>query len=328
VFADGTRLSVELLGELALPPNAPVHQSRVRFEAPVIVTSRASEKLQVNLVASALSTPPIVRFGVGLVNKTGEPLRPVLRIRADGAHGAFRDGGFGFVRDDKLLALVDLGDARGEIAVPEPPRRHVFRRQGGQELPNWGHPKVACDRGFSNIVAGMAEPATYFLKAEPGKSYVVAVGLCESHWKAPGNRILDLLIEGQKVATVDPVKPPYGTDVPFVLTFPATDRDQDGWISVSSVANAASPDVNPILNVLWLFEESVAKGLTPADIVAGRANGQAACYVDCGGPAEGWTSPRAARRGFSSSSRSSPRLARRRRASSPRQPPRPDPPKA
>ncbi len=74
--------------------------------------------------------------------------------------------------------------------------------------------------------------------------------------------------------------------MPFVLTYPAADRDRDGWIAVTSVAAPGSPDQNSIVNVLWLFDESVAKNLSPQDILLGKANQAARCYVDCGGRAD------------------------------------------
>ena len=286
LYADGARLSVAPIGDLAFPPALPSSQKLSQRGLPIVVTARESEKLALDLTAFAAPSPAMECLRVVVRNKTAAPLNPVLRIKADRAQGMLPGGQPGFVRDGKLFALVELRDGKGKVIGAEQPQRSVFRRSGGKDLPNWGHPKVPCDKGFANIVAGMAEPATYQLQVERGKKYVVAIGLCESHWKAPGNRIIDLLIEGQKVATVDPVKPPNGADVPFVLTFPATDRDGDGWISVTSAANPASPDVNPIVNVLWLFEESVARGLNPADILSGRATAQAHCYVDCGGTAD------------------------------------------
>jgi len=286
LYADGARLSVAPIGDLALPPNAPSAQKLLQSGLPIIVTARESEKVALELTAFAAPSPAMECLRVVVRNKTAAALNPVLRIKADRAQGLLPGGQAGFIRDGKLFAVVELRDGKGKVIGGEQPKRSVFRRTGGKDLPAWGHPKVPCDKGFTNIVAGMAEPATYQLQVERGKKYVVAVGLCESHWKAPGNRILDLLIEGQKVATVDPIKPPYGTDVHFVLTFPAADRDGDGWISVTSVANAASPDVNSIVNVIWLFEESVARGLGPADILSGRATAQAHGYVDCGGTAD------------------------------------------
>jgi len=287
-YADGAQLRVSIAGDLAPPPTAPTTQKLLGFVCPIVVTTRQTDKVSLELTAFATApgAPPMDCLRVALRNKTAEPLQPILRVQADRAQATLPAPQAGFQRDGEILVLCEVREGKAEVIGVARPKQHVFRRQGGQALPNWGKPKVPCDAGFRNIVAGMKEPATYFLKAEPDKRYLVAIGLCESHWQSSGNRILDLLIEGKKVATVDPVKKPYGTDVPFVLTFPATDANRDGWIEVTSVANPTSPDVNSIINVIWLFEEAVGKELPPADILAGKANDQVHCYVDCGGGVE------------------------------------------
>ena len=285
-FEDGGALSVAPMAPFAFSRRERAAQRLVDGRVPVVVTTREGAKLATELTAFVAASPPTACLRVVVRNKTPAAIRPVLRIQADQAHGRLPGKHVGFQRSGQVFALCELREGKGQVAAAVTPKRYVFRREGGKPLPDWGHPARRCDRGFRNIVAGFAEPATYHLQAKAKTRYVVAVGLCESHWKTPGNRICDILIEGRKVATVDPVKKPHGPDVPFVLTFPATDRDRNGWISVTSVATPGSPDVNSILNVVWLFEERVGKELSPADIVAGRANRQAHCYVDCGGPAE------------------------------------------
>jgi len=282
-YGNGVRVSAEPTGDLAFPRGTAATRKFLGGGIPIVVTTRESDKLAIETTAFAPSNPPLDALRIVLRNKTAAPLSPVLRVAALGAQGTLPAPLTGFQAGGTVLALCDTTDGKPVSAPPPKAKQHVFQQRGGQAMPNWGHPKVACDRGFNNIVAGMQEPATFLLKAEPDKRYVVAVGLCESHWKGPGNRICDILIEKKKVATVDPCAKPYGTDVPFVLTFPAADANKDGWIEVTSVGARGSPDVNSIVNVLWLFDEEVGKALAASDILSGSANERAACYVDCGG---------------------------------------------
>ena len=282
-YGNGVRLSVQPTGDLAFRPGAPAVRKLLDGCLPIAITTRETDKLAVETTAFAPSAPPLDCLRVVVRNKTDAALSPVLRVTANGAQGLLPAPLAGFQSGGGVLALCETSDGKPVVAPPPKAKHYVFQQRGGQGMANWGHPKVPCDRGFNNIVAGMAEPATFLLKAEPDTRYLVAVGLCESHWKDPGNRICDLLIEGKKVATVDPVAKPYGPDVPFVLTFPAADANKDGWIEVTSVAARGSPDVNSIVNVLWLFEEGVGKALAASDILSGSANERAACYVDCGG---------------------------------------------
>jgi len=285
-YADGVRIDIAPTGELAFPRNQPSVQRLLDGRSPIVVTTRESNKLALELSAFASPSPPMDCLRAVVRNKTAAPLSPIIRIQVARAHATLTGPHAGFQRDGELLALCEVREGKAKVVGAVKPKRYVFHRRGGKVLPQWGKPKVPCDRGFRNIVAGFSEPATYRLKIDPAKRYIVAVGLCESHWKTPGNRICDILIEGKKVATIDPVKKPYRPDVPFALTFPAADRNRDGWLDVTSVANPASPDPNSIINVIWLLKESVGKEIPATDIVAGKANQVVHCYVDCGGPVE------------------------------------------
>lgn len=280
-YADGSFLRVAV----ADGPKGPGTQRLLGGRLPIVITSREGKALSLELTAFAATDPPMDCLRLTVRNRTDQARRALLRFEAGQADGTLGGGRVGFRRGGEVVALIELREGAGRPVAAEQPKRHVFRRQGGRALPRWAKPKGPCDAGFRDIVAGFEQPATYHLKVEPDGRYVVAVGLCESHWREPGHRICDLLVEGQKVATVDPVEA-HGPDQPFVLAFPAQDRDGDGWLAVTSVANPKSPDQNSIINVVWLFEEDVGKTLAAEDILAGRATARAACYVDCGGEAQ------------------------------------------
>jgi len=282
-FADGATLSLAPTKPFALPAG---RQRLLDGRTPIVVTTRDGQKLSVELTSFVTPSPPLACIRAVVRNKTGGAIEPVLRLEADKALGPLGGKHIGFARGGDLFALCEIREGKGQVAKADTPKRYVFRREGGGPLPGWGKPRRPCDAGYRNIVAGFSEPATYHLQCKKGGRYLVAVGLCESHWKETGRRICDIVVEGKRVARIDPVAKPHGTDVPFVLTFPAIDRDKDGWIAVTSVAAPGSPDVNSIINVLWLFDEATGKGLKPEDILLGKANRRAACYVDCGGPVE------------------------------------------
>ena len=148
-------------------------------------------------------------------------------------------------------------------------------------LPGWGKPQVECDAAFRNIRAGMnGVPIAYRFAVPAGSSATVVLGLCESHWKAAGQRPLRCRAEGAPEQTVDPVAK-WGQHQPGLLVFQARDEDGDGKLSVMVRPAAQAPDQNPILNVIWLF----AAGETPAldKVLAGQLNETALYYVDVGG---------------------------------------------
>ena len=73
----------------------------------------------------------------------------------------------------------------------------------------------------------------------------------------------------------------WGRHVPGVVAFAARDANGDGRLDVAVKPSPAAQDANPILNVIWIFPA----GQTPPleDVLAGKANPTATCYVDAGG---------------------------------------------
>jgi hypothetical protein len=162
---------------------------------------------------------------------------------------------------------------------PHPRRLRVTRLGSNTVLPGWAAPAVPCDPAFKSIAVGWNEPIRYRFRAGRAGKYTVVFGLCEGHHQAPGQRVLDLQIEGKTRQTIDMIAGK-GHNIPAVFPFDATDENGDGWIDVAVAPAAGTPDTNTILNVLWVFEQGKAP---PADeLIAGKANDRALTYVTCG----------------------------------------------
>ena len=118
----------------------------------------------------------------------------------------------------------------------------------------------------------------YRIRAARGEKYTVVLGLCEGWHAKPGQRILDLVIEGKTRKTVDMVAE-HGRNVPVLFPFEARDENGDGWIDAGIKPAAGSPDRNTILNLFWVFQ-----GDTPpvAELLSGKSSRPAVAHVSCG----------------------------------------------
>ncbi len=158
-----------------------------------------------------------------------------------------------------------------------------YVRLDGKPMTNWAQPPKPVDAAFRHIDVGYGgKPITYKARVSKGDAFVVVFGLCEGFWKEKGKRVLDLKIDGKTVATVDPIAAK-GQNVPLALAFSAEDADQDGKLTIQSVADTGSSDKNSILNVIW-----VLPGDTPCTdevltaLVRGQYKGKVLLRIDCG----------------------------------------------
>lgn len=172
------------------------------------------------------------------------------------------------------------------LTLPESPLPQRQEREWGCTgeaipLPGWARPEGECDPAFRNIRAGMGGvPILYRFALEPKGAVQVVLGLCESYWSAPGQRPVLCKVEGAPRREVDPLAQ-WGRHKPGALLFQGRDENGDGWLEVAVLPHPASPDQNPILNVIWLFPPGPSPNL--AQVVAGRLNEGALRYVDVGG---------------------------------------------
>ena len=155
---------------------------------------------------------------------------------------------------------------------------------GARALPGWGRPNRPCDPAFRNIRAGLGGiPITYRFAVPPGAGRWAVLGFCESHWREPGKRPVRIRTEGAPEKTLDPLAT-WGKDTPGIVRTPAVDRNEDGWIDVSVLPSPGAPDLNPILNVLWIVQDHPSA--PDAAVVGGALSGSCEYRVDVGGPSD------------------------------------------
>jgi hypothetical protein len=149
---------------------------------------------------------------------------------------------------------------------------------GTTGLANWGTPRIPCDSSFRNIRVGWeGKPIRYIFPADFQKPSHVYLGFIESHWAQPGNRILDITVNGQK-KTLDPIKDA-AKDQPIILDFLVEKADE---IVIEVVAAANAPDKNSTIAAIWVFDEKV----DPNELLLSRLKNKARVYVDCGSASE------------------------------------------
>lgn len=172
------------------------------------------------------------------------------------------------------------------LALPQAPPPKKTEREWGcatdaQVLPGWAKPSVECDPAFRNIRAGMGGiPIIYRFPIEKKASVQVILGICESHWAMAGQRPLICAVEGAPRQEVDPIAK-WGRHKPGVLIFDAKDDNGDAKLDIAVLPKPGSKDLNPILNVIWLFQPGLKLDLTK--VIAGHLNAVALRYVDVGG---------------------------------------------
>ena len=171
-------------------------------------------------------------------------------------------------------------------AWPAPPTQEFTKLNSGrgierlgQSTPNlaWARPKAPAAAVFADIDVGYGTSLRYRFKATPGKDYTAVFGLCEGYWNKPGQRVLELRVEGKIRAQVDPVAD-YGQNVAFAKAFDAKDLNGDGWIDLEVSAAAAASDKNTILNALWVFEQQPDLD----SVIKGEATAKAAGFLPGG----------------------------------------------
>ena len=140
---------------------------------------------------------------------------------------------------------------------------------------NWARPSKPCDGAFQNILVSYGEPLRYRVHGAGAEKLSLVLGFCEGYHKAPGERVVEVRVEGKLRRTFDPVAEG-GLNLPTVLTLDAQDSDGDGCVDLTLTAADTAKDKNPILNALWVF----AGDAPPMEnVLDGSSNSKAAAYV-------------------------------------------------
>lgn len=178
--------------------------------------------------------------------------------------------------EESFAAAPPLAEKERKAAPPL-----VERVDTGGSLKDWAQPKGACDPAFRDIAVGWNSEIHYRLRADAGAAYTVVFGLCEGWHAKPGQRILDLKIEGKTRQTID-MAAVHGKNVPALVAFEARDENRDGFLDIEVSSSPGSPDRNAILNVLWAFEGPPV-GIPPKkDLLAGKCDRKPLAHVNCG----------------------------------------------
>lgn len=178
-----------------------------------------------------------------------------------------------------LSSSISFSDtASNKDRISDPPENNKILH-----IRDWAKPVTPADPAFRDVAVGLDHsPMSYSVTVEPGASYVVALGFCESHWDKPGQRLVDISIDGKHQATVDAIADAGGRNNPFVVKIPVLDSDKDGLIIISIRAAYSSPDVNSILNVLWVFKGTETKSIDNTALIRGDLNEMAYVYLPAG----------------------------------------------
>jgi hypothetical protein len=137
----------------------------------------------------------------------------------------------------------------------------------------WANPPAGVARQLATIAGSRPCPVEYQIKVSPGAAVTVAIGLCEGWHDQPGQRVLDLKVEGAETRTVDTVAD-LGKNVAGVFWFDAKDRNGDGLIDLTVSAAEKAKDKNTILNGFWVFDKPIERN--DAAVLSGSLDAQAA----------------------------------------------------
>jgi len=202
-----------------------------------------------------------------------------ITVRAD------LEGGSTWVRQEFLsprVPIVRTTRRQGDVVITQeaftlPPAPDNARSLPGlllaleriganTRIEEFALPSGEVDPAFRRAAVGWDQPIRYRFRARPGRTYRVALGLCEGYWREPGRRTLNLRIEGESRRTVDIVKE-RGPNVPGVYLEDASDLDRDGFIEVTVAPAEGATDRNTILNALWVFDPATAPA--ESDLIRG-----------------------------------------------------------
>lgn len=140
---------------------------------------------------------------------------------------------------------------------------------------NWAKPAKPCDGAFQSILVSYGDPLRYRVHGAGNEKLTLVLGFCEGYHKTPGERVLDVRVEGKLRKTFDPVAQT-GQNLPIVFALDAQDSNGDGCVDLTVTAADAAKDKNPILNALWIF---IGDAPPMESVLDGSSNSNAAAFI-------------------------------------------------
>jgi len=151
-------------------------------------------------------------------------------------------------------------------------------------LPKWSASLDGLNPAFYDAAIGWyGRPIQYRFPCKPNRIYTVVIGLCEGYWEKPGNRLLDLLVEGDSPVKIDPAEIS-GKDKPVTVQFLAQDMNADNWVDIVCAANEKSPHQEAFVNAIWVFEGRPDVEELGTALITGKDGVSILYQVACGSP--------------------------------------------
>ncbi|MFA6173054.1 MAG: TIM-barrel domain-containing protein [Kiritimatiellales bacterium] len=199
------------------------------------------------------------------------------------------------VKGDWKVRLINtqymLGDDLLVVPVIDPaPWTHPLfenKTAGGKYLATYIEPDISVyDEGFQTCE--IYRELVYRIKPLDIPNATIAVGFCAlPRWQRDGSALppMDMTVEGKLVSSVEPLVSP-GMRKPFILSFPAKDKNGDGWVEIRIKAADRAPSglaggakiweqqvagkaqtKHIFANLIWQYD---AGKVSEADLIAGR----------------------------------------------------------
>ncbi len=155
------------------------------------------------------------------------------------------------------------------FAVTDPLKSELLtgilrRTDDGTGSRNWANPGAGIDQSLKDIALHNIGSIRYEVS---GKTFRVALALCEGWWNEAGKRVQTLRVEGAEPKTVDTVAD-IGKNKAAVFWFDAKDANGDGHIDIEVESADNGADKNTILNGLWIFPTGTP--IDDAALLAGK----------------------------------------------------------
>jgi hypothetical protein len=174
---------------------------------------------------------------------------------------------------ENLNILQEAFAVKDPGLMTSPSKLTVVSKSDSKQVRNWAKPPAGVIQKLATIVVGENRPIQYQVKAAPGASATVALGLCEGWHDQIARRVMNLSVEGAPPQKVDTVAD-LGKNVAGAFWFEGRDVNNDGLIDISISAAESAQDKNPILNAFWVFDAPVKHD--NAALLAGNLDKQAA----------------------------------------------------